>query len=294
VYKFIRLGENMQNKIMDGKTILITGATSGIGEVAAQELALMGAQVLIVGRNKDRVQASIERIMNSDKSNKVLPFVADLSSFVDIQRLSREVKSSISRLDVLLNNAGAFFTSKHLSVDGFEMTFALNHLNYFLLTRELMDLLKSSEPARVVSVSSAAHYGGHLKFDDLQGLKSFSGWQAYSNSKLMNVLFTYKLSQIFNGTGITANVLHPGFVATNFGKSNGGVFKPLFGFAHIGAISKEQGAKTSIYLASLPEVEGTTGKYFDKSKPVRSSDESYDQTVIDRLWEESEKILVNV
>lgn len=289
---FLKL-EKMKKIDLIGKNILVTGATSGIGEVAARELALMGAQVLIVGRNPQRVKESTERIMDAGKNLKILPFVADLSSIADIHRVAGEVKSSIPRLDVLLNNAGAFFMGKTLSVDGFEMTFALNHLNYFLLTRELMDLLKSSTPARVVCVSSAAHYSGHLKFDDLQGLKNFSGWQSYSNSKLMNVLFTYKLSQLLSGTGISANVLHPGFVATNFGKSNGGIFKPIFGIAQIGAISSDEGAKTSIYLASSTEVEGISGKYFDKSKPVRSSDESYDQSVMDRLWEESEKILVN-
>jgi NAD(P)-dependent dehydrogenase (short-subunit alcohol dehydrogenase family) len=191
---------------------------------------------------------------------------------------------------VLLNNAGAIFMTRKVSVDGFEMSFALNHINYFLLTRLLLDLIKSTPKARIVNVSSSAHYSGHINFSDLQS-NNYSPMRAYSASKLMNVLFTYELSRRLAGSGITVNALHPGFVASNFGKSNGGIMVPIFKLAHLGAIDTREGAKTCIFLASSPEVEGITGKFYVKCKPVNSSKESYDKDVALRLWDETEKLL---
>ena len=279
---------------VEGKTIVVTGATSGIGEVAARELAMQGAKVLVVGRNPERVQAVIDKTRQLKSDASMLPFIADLSSVNEIRRLAGEIKNSISHLDVLLNNAGAFFIAKHISADGFEMTFALNHINYFLLTNELLELLRTSTPARIINVSSIAHQGGHINFDDLQCLHPFNGWQAYSNSKLMNVLFTYQLAQRLRGTNITVNALHPGFVASNFGKNNVGFLKPLFKIIQMGAITPEDGAKTSIYLASSNEVDGVTGKYFIKCKAETSSKESYDSRIAEKLWTETEKLIASV
>ncbi len=273
---------------MKDKVIVLTGATSGIGEVAARRLAEMGAKVFIISRNPNKTRSIAQQIQEA--GGKALAFTADLSSIQEVRRVATEIHQNTDHVDVLLNNAGAVFTTRQISVDGYEMSFALNHLNYFVLTHELMDLLRRGSNPRIVNVSSAAHLNGHIDFDDLQSRKNFSGWRAYSNSKEMNVLFTYELSRRLNGDGITANVLHPGFVATNFGKSNGGIYKGVFGLAHLGAISPEEGARTSIYLSSSSEVEGVTGKYFVNSKEARSSDESYDQTVATRLWEESERM----
>jgi NAD(P)-dependent dehydrogenase (short-subunit alcohol dehydrogenase family) len=170
-------------------------------------------------------------------------------------------------------------------VDGLEMTFALNHLSYFLLTNMLLDILKASAPARIVNVSSGANFGGRIQFDDLQLKKGYSGFRAYSQSKLMNVLFTYELARRLEGSDVTANALHPGFVATNFGRSNGGLFNWIFRLVMVGALTPEKGAETSIYLASSPEVEGISGKYFDNKKAVHSASASYDQDTARRLWE---------
>jgi retinol dehydrogenase 12 len=279
---------NME-KTMLGKTVVVTGATSGIGEVTARELAMMGARVWIVGRNPEKTKKTADTI-NQLGSGQAVPLVGDLSKKADIRRLAKEIQQQADHLDVLVNNAGAFFVRRDVSADGFEMSFALNHMNYFLLTNLLLDLLKSSTPARIVSVSSMAHAAGQVNFDDLQAERHFSGWQTYSNTKLMNVLFTYELSRKLEGTGVTANVLHPGFVASNFGKSNGGILRPLFALSQVAAISPEEGAQTSIYLASSPEVQGVTGKYFTKCKSVKSAPASYDTQVAAKLWLVSEQL----
>lgn len=252
------------------------------------ELGRLGARILLVGRNPSKVDTVVSRIRAD--GGQAEGFTADLSSKAEISRLSEEIHHAVDHLDVLLNNAGAYITSRQVSADGYEMTFALNHLNYFLLTGLLLDLLKTGRPARVVNVSSAAHVGGHVNFDDLQSERGFSSWKVYSNTKLMNVLFTYELARRLEGTSVTANALHPGFVSTNFGRSNGGLFKPFFGLAQLMAIPPQEGAKTSIYLASSPEVQGVSGKYFSECKPVSSSKESYDRQVADRLWRVSEEL----
>jgi NAD(P)-dependent dehydrogenase (short-subunit alcohol dehydrogenase family) len=274
-------------EFMQGKTILITGATRGIGAVTAQELAKQGARVIVVGRDAGRAEDIARTIVAAGGVADVL--VADLSVAAEVRRLAQEVRARYERLDVLVNNAGAVFTTRQENRDGIELTWALNHLSYFLLTTLLLDLLVTSGSARVVNVSSEAHRGGRINFDDPEGKRGFNAWQAYSQSKLANILFTNELARRLEGTAVTANSLHPGFVATNFGKSNGGIWQWLFSLAQFAAISPEQGAQTTIYLASSPEVAGVSGKYFDKSRPATPSPAAQDAVAATRLWELSER-----
>lgn len=271
---------------LKGKICLITGATDGIGLVTARALAQTGATTVIVGRNAQKTAAAVESIRAQSGNPNVESLLADLSVQAQVRQLAADFTARHDRLHVLVNNAGAYFAERSESVDGIEMTFALNHLNYFLLTNLLMPTLKASAPARVVNVSSGAHTGGKINFDDLQGREKFRGWSAYANSKLANVMFTYELARRLEGTGVTANVLHPGFVATRFGQNNPGMMGSIFKWAQkIFALTPEKGAETSIYLATSPEVEGITGKYFDKKKIVASSPASYDEDAARRLWE---------
>jgi NAD(P)-dependent dehydrogenase (short-subunit alcohol dehydrogenase family) len=271
--------------------MLVTGATSGIGAVTARALAATGATVVLVGRDRARAEASVEKIRRETGSQTVDYLLADLSSQAEIRRLADEFLGRYDRLDVLVNNAGAMFWSRQETVDGLERTLALNHLSYFLLTNLLLDRLKASAPARIVSVASDAHQGARVDFNDLQGKRSYAGMQAYGQSKLANVLFTYELARRLGGTGVTANTLHPGFVATSFAANNGGIIRLAMGILHRFALSPEQGAQTSIYLAASPEVEGVTGKYFERSKPAASSKLSYDEAAARRLWNVSEELV---
>jgi NAD(P)-dependent dehydrogenase (short-subunit alcohol dehydrogenase family) len=276
---------------MTGKTVLITGATNGIGKIAAIELARMGANLAIVARNRSKGQAVLEEITRETNNVQIELFIADLSSMADVRKLAQEFMAKHGTLDVLLNNAGAFYSERKLSADGLEMTFALNHMSYFLLTNLLLPTLKNTANARIVSVSSAAHFQGKLDFANLQGEQKFSGWKAYGDSKLENVLFTFALARRLAGTGVTANCLHPGFVKTGFADGNSGWFSTVFGIVkNLFAIPVEEGAKTMIHLASSPEVASVTGKYFDKSKAVTSSAASLDQAVQEQLWAHSEKL----
>lgn len=271
---------------MDGKVVLITGATNGIGKVTALELAKKGARVVIVGRNAAKTEATAGEMRSASGDAQVDFFVADLSSQAEVRRLAEEFQHKYPRLDVLINNAGMYFAQRGETVDGFERTFALNHLAYFLLTNLLLDTLKASAPARIVNVSSAAHNTGPLNFDDLQNREyGMAGYRAYGQSKLANLLFTYELARRLRGTGVTANALHPGAVNTGFGKNNRGLVKLAMGLVSRFELSPEKGAQTSIYLASSPEVEGVSGQYFDQCKPVRSSPASYDEEAQKRLWE---------
>ena len=272
---------------LSGKIVLVTGATDGIGLYTAEALAAIGARVILVGRNPQKTEQAARAIGEKTANPAVDFLVADLSSQKEIRRLADEFRNRYDHLHVLVNNAGAIFMKRQLSVDGIEMTFALNHLAYFLLTLLLIDPISAGAPARIINVSSGAHYGGRLDFNDLQNERAYNSWKAYSQSKLANIYFTYELARRLEGKAVTANVLHPGFVATNFGKSNGGVFRPLFGLSHLGAISPIEGAQTSIYLASSPEVEGVTGKYFERKQALRSSDVSYDANAARRLWDAS-------
>lgn len=278
---------------MKGKVCVVTGATSGIGEVAAIELARRGARVLIVGRSADRCAATLERVREAAGGDPSMAesIVADLSSQAEVRRVADEIGKRCDRLDVLLNNAGGMFLSRAESVDGIEMTLALNHLSYFLLTDRLLPLLKAGAPSRIVNVASDAHRGGRIDFDDIQLRRNYSGWRAYQQSKLANILFTYELARRLEGTGITANALHPGFVRTRFFQD----FTGWVGFviklgARLVAIGPEAGARTSIYLATSPEVEGVTGRYFVKCRPVTSSPRSRDRDTAERLWRLSEEL----
>ncbi len=277
---------------MNGKTVLITGGTNGIGKVTALELAKQGAAVVIIGRSPRKTAETVAAIQQQSGSQSVESIIADLSSMAEVRRAASEFKARHSRLDVLVNNAGAVFAQRQQTVDGYEMTFALNHLAYFLLTNLLLDTLKASAPARIVNVSSDVHKGAKLNFDDLQHQRSYGmgGLNVYGESKLANVLFTNELARRLQGTGVTVNSLHPGMVRTGFGRNNGGMMRLIMPVIQRFGISEEEGAQTSIYLASSPEVEGVTGKYFDKSKATPSSPESYDEAAQKRLWAVSEEL----
>jgi len=266
---------------------MVTGATSGIGAAIALALAKQGATTIVVGRSQIKCEKTVSRIKANTGNSLIDYLLADLSSQKDIRQLSEQVKSRHNRLDVLINNAGAKFVSRMETVDGYEMSFALNHLAYFLLTNLLLDLLKESE-ARIINVSSRAHGGcPGINFDDLQSEKGYIGKQAYAQSKLANILFTHELSRRLEGTGITVNALHPGGVATNFCRNNGWISWLKHITAHILArnlVGPAEGAKTSVYLATSQEVEGISGKYFSDQKQVPSSDASYDKEAAKRLW----------
>lgn len=270
---------------MTGKICLVTGATAGIGEATALGLAALGATVVVAGRSTERSAAAVERIKQQTGNPEVAYLVADLSSQREVKRLADEFKSRFPRLDVLVNNVGAINLARRETVDGIELTFALNHLSYFLLTDLLIDLMISSAPARIVNVSSSSHRRGKINFDDLHRHRRYSGTRAYGQSKLGNVLFTYQLARRLEGTGVTANALHPGVVATRFLANNGKIGPILSFFFGLRGIKPESGARTSIYLASSDEVEGITGGYYEKSQAVRSAPASYDEDAADRLWE---------
>ncbi len=275
----------MENS-MKGKTVLVTGATNGIGLVTARELARMEAQVTIVSRNAEKC-AAVAETLGTETGNPVEFIAADLSTLAGILHAATTFKQHHTRLHVLVNNAGALFFRRQLTADGFEMTFALNHLNYFLLTTLLLDILKDSAPARIVNVSSRSHLGASLDFGNLQGESRYRSMQAYGQSKLANILFTYELARRLEGTGVTANALHPGSVATGFARNNGLFYNYGTKFVGLFLRKPEQGAQTSLYLASSPEVEGVTGKYFFDCKVADSSPLSHDQALAEKLWQVS-------
>src|SRR5215216_432573 len=273
---------------MGKRVCLITGATSGIGKATAMGLANMGASVVMVARDRSRGEAALAEIKEGSANASVDLMLTDLSSQQEIHRLADEFKEAYPRVDVLINNAGVIRSKRITTADGIEMTFAVNHLAYFLLTNLLLDMLKASAPSRIVNVSSGDHSNATIDFDDLQGEKGYKGAKAYSQSKLANVLFTYELARRLEGTGITANCLHPGAgVRTNLGSGVSGVFGIMVRVLTPLMKSPEKGAETSIYLASSPEVEGLSGRYFVKKDEARSSDVSYDERLARRLWEVS-------
>lgn len=284
---------------MKGKIILVTGATNGIGLEASRALAKMGARVVLVGRNPQKTAQVLDDLKKDTNNPDLDMLVGDLSLVAETRRLADEFKARYDRLDVLLNNAGAIFTSRQVTAEGFEMTFALNHLSYFVMTNALLDLLRDSAPARVINVSSSAHrMVGRLDFDNLQGEKGYgpqSAFSIYSASKLMNIMFTYELARRLEGTGITANALHPGVVRTGFGHNNSRMMSAFMRiFQGVGGISAKQGADNSVYLASSPEVANVTGKYFEKRKAVASSPASMDKAGWERLWQVSEEATARV
>jgi retinol dehydrogenase-12 len=276
---------------MNGKICLLTGGTNGIGKATAQELARMGAMVIIVGRDPQKTSNVVEEIRSASGNKNVGSMLADLSSQQDVRRLANEFNSKYSHLHVLLNNAGAVFMRRQLSVDGIEMTFAVNHLAPFLLTNLLLDKIKASAPARIINVSSNVHASGKIEFDNLQGERDYSP-KAYDNSKLANILFTLELARRLEGTGVTVNALYPGFVATGFAKNNGKVIAALVSiFAPLVARSPAKGAETSIYLASSPSVAGMTGQYFYDSHVIPASPQATDMVVARKLWDVSAEMV---
>jgi NAD(P)-dependent dehydrogenase (short-subunit alcohol dehydrogenase family) len=274
------------------KTIIVTGGTDGIGKATVRALVAQGAAVTVVARNKAKAEALAEELKR-ETPGAALRFVAcDLFSRKAIAAAGAEILATHPRIDVLVNNAGGFFAKRETTVDGVERTFALNHLAYAQLTALLLERLKASGPARIVSVASGVHATGRLDFDDLEGARRYSGWAAYCNSKLANVAWTNALARRLEGTNVTANALHPGFVASRFGHNNGGVVGFAMGLAQrFGAISETDGAKTSVHLATSPTVEGVSGRYFTESKEARSSAASQDRATQEKLWGVTEAML---
>ncbi len=277
-----------------GKRCLITGGTAGIGEAAAVALSKMGGDVVIVGRSDERCKNSLKKMSDTNGGGDLGYLVADLSSRWQVLKLAGEFRKKYDRLDVLVNNAGAIFFGNDQSVDGIEMTWALNHFGYFWLTLELLDLLKNSAPARIVNVSSAAHQRARLNRSALIDKRNNFAYFTYGNTKLANLLFTAELARRLDGKGITVNALHPGVVATRFGANNGfmgsiyNVVTGTFG------ISCEEGARTIVYLASSPDVANVSGKYFVKERQVASSKQALDLELAKALWKESEQVTAKI
>jgi NAD(P)-dependent dehydrogenase (short-subunit alcohol dehydrogenase family) len=278
---------------MNGRVCMITGANSGIGKATALGLAGMGATVVMVCRNRERGEEALAEVKAATGNPTIDLLLADLSSQSEVRRLAEDLKARYSHLHVLINNAGISLSKRALTVDGFETVFAVNYLAPFLLTNLLLDVLQASAPARVVNVAGDYHRKATINFEDLMSEEAYDGMRANNQSKLALVLFTYELARRLDGTGVTANCLHPGAVATGgplkdpdlstLGRFMYRLVKPFF-------LSPEKGAETSIFLAYSPEVEGVTGKYFVKKRAVASSPESYDEAVARRLWEISAQL----
>jgi len=275
---------------MQGKKCLVTGATSGIGEAIALALAQKGAEIIIVSRNEEKCARIVSQIQEQSGNSAISYFRANLSSQQGIRLLAAEVKKKYSTLDVLVNNAGGFFWKRQESVDGIEMTFALNHLNYFLLTNLLLDLLHKTPSARIVNTSSGVHNNQVIDFNDLQLKRNYLHFRAYGKSKLANLYFTYELARRLNGSGITVNAFNPGFTKSNISREGNLAAQIIMPMTNIFSIPTEKGADSGVYLASSPEVESITGKYFFKRKPIPSSDISYDEEIAQRLWIFSEEL----
>jgi len=276
---------------MTGRTVLVTGGTDGIGRATALALASAGAAVTVVGRDPARTGSVVEELRRESGNPQVEGIAADLSSQAEVRRVAGAIVASRPRLDVLVNNVGGFWATRHTTADGLERTFALNHLAPFLLTHLLRPLLEASAPARVVTVSSGAQAMGRIDFDDLQGERRYRGQRAYNQSKLANVLFTYELARRLEGTGVTANALHPGVVRTRFGQEDASaLFRVMLPVMRPLMLTPERGAETSVHLASSPDVAGVTGLYFAKKKPKRSNPVSYDAQVAGRLWDVSAQL----
>ncbi len=275
---------------MNGKICIVTGSNIGIGKITAIELAKMGGHVVMICRDKSRGESAQAEIKKKSGNEKVDLLLADFSSQESIRRVAEEFNQKYDRLDVLVNNAGAIFGERKLTVDGIETTFAVNHLGYFLLTNLLLDKLKASAPSRIVNVASRAHMRTTMNFDDLYGEKDFQSFRAYAQSKLANVMFTYELAERLEGMGVTVNCLHPGVVATGFGRGGTKFFQFLFKLGAPLLTSPKKGAETSVFLASSPEMEDVSGKYFVNKRVQKSSDASCDREAWKRLWNLSEKL----
>jgi NAD(P)-dependent dehydrogenase (short-subunit alcohol dehydrogenase family) len=276
---------------MQGKTVVITGGTSGIGAVAAEALASMGARIILVARDRKRAEATIARLRAKGPTAMHGVYYADLSLISETKRVGGEIATAEPRVDVLINNAGAIFGRRGETAEGFERTFATNHMSYFVLTELLRDRLLASAPAKVVNTSSHAHRGNRLNFDDLQMTNGYRGFRAYGRSKLCNILFTRELARRLKGSGVTANSLHPGFVNTRFGELGNPSFgSRVFQVLKKFALSPEKGAETLIYLASSDEAAGMSGAYYYKCRAIAASKEAQDDRAALRLWEETAKL----
>ena len=275
---------------MTGKVVVITGATSGIGQVAAERLASMGARMVLVARDQSRGEAALARLRQCAPRLKHSIHYADLSRVSEMKRVASEIAAAEQRIEVLINNAGAMFHTRQVTEDGLELTFATNHMAYFVLTHGLRERLIASAPARVINTASDAHRGARLNFDDLQTVSGYGAYRVYGRSKLCNILFTRELARRLKDSGVTANSLHPGFVATRFGDQSGGMFANLIRVAKVFAISPEKGAETIVYLASSDQVAGVSGEYFYQCRPAVSSRAATDDEAARRLWEQSAKL----
>ena len=275
---------------LEGKTCVITGATSGIGEVAAERLAAMGARLLLIARDPGRGEATLRRLRTRAPGAAHRVHYADLMRVAEVKRVAAEIAAQERRIDILINNAGALFSFRRLTAEGLERTFALNHMAYFVLSHGLRESLLAAAPARVVNTASAAHQSAKLDFEDLQFAKAYNGVFAYRRSKLCNILFTRELSRRWAGKGITVNSLHPGFVASRFGRESGGLLSLVLRGAQLFAISSEEGAETIVYLASSPEVADVSGGYFFKCRAIAPAVQAEDDGAAKRLWQESAKL----
>ena len=275
---------------MSRQSIVITGGTAGIGMAAAERLAADGAHLTLIGRDRGRGEHAVTRLKARVPDAEIDFRAADLSSMDEVRRLGDDL-AALPRVDVLINNAGAIFDRRAVTAEGLERTFALNHMGYFLLANRLLEKLKAAAPARIVNVASEAHRGATLDFDDLQNARNYSGWLAYRRSKLANILFTRELARRLEGTGVTANCLHPGFVASEFGDRNGLLFRIGLGIAkRATAITPAQGADTVVFLAASPEAAAANGGYFKKRREIAPSSAARDEAAARRLWEASERI----
>ena len=274
-----------------GKVCVVTGASSGIGKVTARELARQGAKVVVVARDRQRCETALAHIREAASGADVSIALCDFASQRSIRRLAAELCTEHPAIHVLVNNAGGVLGERRLTEDGIEATFAVNHLGYFLLTELLLDRLRSSAPARIVNVASEAHRRGHLDWEDLSAARRFDSFRAYGTSKLSNIAFTFELARRLEGSGVTANAMHPGVVATNFGASGGTLIRFAVKLARPFFRTEEKGADTAVWLASSPEVEGITGKYFMDRHEARPSREASDPEVARKLWEVSERLV---
>lgn len=276
---------------LSGKVCLITGSTSGIGRVTATALAEMGVKLVIHGRNRTKTENTVELIKSASGNPQIHYLLADFSKLDQVQEMATTFQDRFDRLDILINNAGAFFNRRILTPFGVEMTFLVNHLAGFTLTTTLLEIMKKSTPARIVNISSEGHRQGRLDLEDLTFRKGYFGMKAYGRSKLANILFAFELARRLEGSGVTANALHPGHIATNIWKNNFGIFgTPLKWLMEKIALSPEEGAQNSIYLSSAPDLSNMSGKYFIKNQPAQPSAEAQDLDLARRLWEKSEEL----
>jgi NAD(P)-dependent dehydrogenase (short-subunit alcohol dehydrogenase family) len=279
---------------MNGKIVVATGATSGIGEKAVEALARMGARVIFVARDRERAESTLRRLEAAGPGLGHQSHLADLSLMREASRVAEEIAASTPRVDVLVNNAGAIFSDRRVTAEGLERTFALNHMSYFILTKRLLDNVKAAPAGRIISTASSAHKGAALDFADLQSAKSYGGLRVYQRSKLANILFTRELARRLQGEKVTANCLHPGVVASRFANEAGGWVSPVIGLFKWMMISPEQGAETIVYLASSPEVAGVSGEYFAKRKVTATSAAGRDMAAAKQLWDVSEALMAKV